>query len=76
MNFFLRDRLIALGFTEEQALKHMRMVEMWEQSSDGERALLVIKGEGQQSFITSMDTPSIEGETPCLIFEIGDEEES
>lgn len=75
MNYFIRDRLINLGFTEEQALKHMSMVDMWEQAFSGERALLVIKGQTYQSFITSIDTPSLEGETPCLVFEIGDREE-
>ena len=70
MNFFIRDRLMNLGFSEEVALKHMRLLEMWENTSEpGERALLVIKG--HEGFLTSIETPSLEGETPCLVFEIG-----
>ena len=72
MNYFIRDRLIALGFSEEVALQHMRFVEMWEGTLDpAEHVFLVLKGNGKHSYLTSTATPSLEGETPCLVFEIG-----
>ena len=72
MNYFIRDRLIALGFPEEVAMKHLHFVEMWETTTD-EPAFLVIQG--NHSYLTSTATPSLEGETPCLVFEIGKEKQ-
>jgi hypothetical protein len=72
MNYFIRDRLIQLGLSEEAALKHMRSFEAWEYTLDpDERCFLVIKG--NEGYLTSISTPSLEGETPCLVFEIGKE---
>ena len=66
----LADGLAALGIPSALHDFYTRLVQGELKRLDGDEAVfLVINAKGH--YLTSLATPSIEGETPCLVIEIG-----